>query len=197
MPLLLAVNAMKKAAIVLVLLQFLVLSAHAAEPKECSFCAGAVAALPASPIPLLEEVTLDDAAAIDAMTPAQRAKTVVLIRYALDNLPPEMPDAIPAMVCAHLNLISPREALVKVHWPDEGESRDDLQASRTPAHIRLIFEELFFTELGLELKRRQQKAQSGIAFGASSRAPRYETNSMPRKSGIAPKKGASPRPKTR
>ena len=76
---------MKKAAIVLVLLQFLVLSVRAAEPKECSFCAGAVAALPASPIPLLKEVTLDDAAAIDAMTPAQRAKTVVLIRYALDN----------------------------------------------------------------------------------------------------------------
>ena len=47
--------------------------------------AGVVAALPASPIPLLEEVTLDDAAAIDAMTPAQRAKTVVLIRYALDS----------------------------------------------------------------------------------------------------------------
>jgi ATP-dependent DNA helicase RecG len=93
-----------------------------------------------------------------------------VIRYALDNLPPEMPDAIPAMVCAHLNLMSPREALVKVHWPDEGESREDLQASRTPAHIRLIFEELFFTELGLELKRRQQKAQSGIAFNLDERA---------------------------
>ena len=84
-PLLLAVNAMKKAAIVLVLLQVFVLSARAAEPKECSFCAGAVAASPASPIPLLEEITLDDFAAIDAMTPAQRAKTVVLIRYALDS----------------------------------------------------------------------------------------------------------------
>src|SRR5690348_663715 len=93
-----------------------------------------------------------------------------VIRYALDNLPPEMPDAIPAMVCAHLNLMSPREGLVKVHWPDEGESREDLQASRTPAHIRLIFEELFFTELGLGLKRRQQKAQSGIAFNLDERA---------------------------
>src|SRR5262249_29568610 len=44
------------------------------------------------------------------------------------------------------------------------ESFHDLQASRTPAHVRLIFEELFFLELGLELKRRQQKAQTGIAF---------------------------------
>ena len=39
-----------------------------------------------------------------------------------------------------------------------------MQSSRTPAHIRLIFEELFFLELGLELKRRQQKAETGIAF---------------------------------
>jgi ATP-dependent DNA helicase RecG len=39
-----------------------------------------------------------------------------------------------------------------------------LQSARTPAHIRLIFDELFFVELGLELKRRQQKAQTGIAF---------------------------------
>ncbi|HYU25340.1 MAG TPA: hypothetical protein VEO74_09070, partial [Thermoanaerobaculia bacterium] len=89
MPLLRAVDAMKKAAIVLVLLQFLVLSAHAAEPKECSFCAGGVvdskSVLPAAPVPLLTEITLEDFAAIDAMTPAQRAKTVVLIRYALDS----------------------------------------------------------------------------------------------------------------
>jgi ATP-dependent DNA helicase RecG len=44
-----------------------------------------------------------------------------------------------------------------------------LQSARTPAHIRLIFEELFFVELGLELKRRQQKAQTGIAFTLDDR----------------------------
>ncbi len=77
---------------------------------------------------------------------------------------PNLPDAIPAAVRAHLSLVSPREALWKVHWPDAGESFADLQSSRTPAHIRLIFDELFFIELGLELKRREQKAQTGIAF---------------------------------
>jgi len=86
------------------------------------------------------------------------------IRTALDNLTPELADPIPAAVRTHLALISPRAALWNVHWPEPGESFDDLQSSRTPAHIRLIFEELFFVELGLELKRRQQKAQTGIAF---------------------------------
>src|SRR5579863_9895689 len=86
------------------------------------------------------------------------------IRTALDNLTPELPEPIPAAVRAHLGLISPRAALWNVHWPEPGESFEALQSSRTPAHIRMIFDELFFVELGLELKRRQQKAQTGIAF---------------------------------
>ena len=87
-----------------------------------------------------------------------------IIHAALENLSPELPDAIPAVVRRHLSLISPRDAIWKVHWPEAGESFEDLQTSRTAAHIRLIFEELFFIELGLELKRREQKAQTGIAF---------------------------------
>src|SRR5437763_1097614 len=87
-----------------------------------------------------------------------------IIHAALENLSPELPDAIPAAVRRHLSLISPRDAIWKVHWPEAGESFEDLQTSRTAAHIRLIFEELFFIELGLELKRREQKAQTGIAF---------------------------------
>jgi ATP-dependent DNA helicase RecG len=92
------------------------------------------------------------------------------IRTALDNLTPELPEAIPAAVRAHLGLISPRAALWNVHWPEPGESLNDLQSFRTPAHLRLIFDELFFVELGLELKRRQQKAQTGIAFRLDDRA---------------------------
>jgi ATP-dependent DNA helicase RecG len=87
-----------------------------------------------------------------------------IIRTALDNLTPEFPDPIPAAVRSHLGLISPRAALWNVHWPEPGESLADLQSSRTPAHVRMIFDELFFVELGLELKRRQLKAQTGIAF---------------------------------
>jgi ATP-dependent DNA helicase RecG len=87
-----------------------------------------------------------------------------IIRWALENLGSDLPDPIPAAVRGHLSLVSSREALWKVHWPDAGESFNDLQSSRTAAHIRLIFDELFFIELGLELKRREQKAQAGIAF---------------------------------
>ena len=92
-----------------------------------------------------------------------------VIRTALENMPPEQADSIPAAVRSRMSLISPTEALWKVHWPEPGESLTDLQAARTPAHLRLIFEELFFVELGLEFKRRQMKAQTGIAFRLDDR----------------------------
>ncbi len=93
-----------------------------------------------------------------------------IIHTALQSLSPDFPEPIPSVVRRHLSLIPPREALQKVHWPDVGESLQDLQSSRTPAHIRLIFEELFFVELGLELKRREQKAQTGIPFRLDNQA---------------------------
>ena len=91
------------------------------------------------------------------------------IRTALENIPREQPDPIPAVVRSRMALISPAEALWKVHWPGEGESLSDLQSARSPAHLRLIFEELFFVELGLEFRRRQMKAQTGIAFRLDER----------------------------
>jgi len=99
--------------------------------------------------------------AIGRLTPRWFRK---VIRTALDNLTPDLPDPIPAAVRAHLGLDLAARGAVNVHWPEPGESFDSLQSSRTPAHIRMIFDELFFVELGLELKRREQKAQTGIAF---------------------------------
>jgi ATP-dependent DNA helicase RecG len=92
-----------------------------------------------------------------------------IIHNALENLTPDTADSVPALVRSHLSLLPPREALWKVHWPEPGSSMEELQSSRTPAHLRLIFEELFFVELGLELKRREQKAQTGIAFQLDDR----------------------------
>lgn len=93
-----------------------------------------------------------------------------IIRKALENLPANLPEAIPAAVRKRLSLISPREALWQVHWPEPGESLQGLMEARTPAHMRMIFEELFLLELGLELKRRQLKAETGVAFELNEQA---------------------------
>jgi len=90
------------------------------------------------------------------------------IRTALEQMPGEVADAIPAAIRERMGLIPRAEAFWHVHWPDAGESFADLQAARTPAHQRLIFEELFFLELGLELKRRKARLQPGIAFAVNN-----------------------------
>ena len=92
-----------------------------------------------------------------------------VIHGMLESLTADIPDAIPAAVRGRMGLIDRRRAFWQAHWPEVGESLTNLQAARTPAHIRLIFEELFFLELGLELKRRKVRAQTGIAFQINER----------------------------
>ncbi len=87
-----------------------------------------------------------------------------VIYGALENLTADVPDPIPPVVRGRVELVERRSAFWKAHWPDEGESFTRLQNARSSAHIRLIFEELFFLELGLELKRRKMRAQAGIPF---------------------------------
>ena len=55
-------------------------------------------------------------------------------------------------------------ALKAVHFPEAGTTMTELMAARSPAHTRLIFEELFYLELGLELKRRRMREREGTAF---------------------------------
>ncbi|MBV8477615.1 MAG: ATP-dependent DNA helicase RecG, partial [Acidobacteria bacterium] len=92
-----------------------------------------------------------------------------VIHSALENLTAEIPEPIPKSVRARMGLIPARQALSLVHEPDASESLENLFSFRSPAHIRLIFEELFSIELGLEWKRRQQKGQTGIRFRLDDR----------------------------
>ena len=92
-----------------------------------------------------------------------------VIHGALAALTPDVLDAIPAAVRERLELIQRGEAFQRVHWPAPETSFTELQDRRTPAHKRLIFEELFFLEVGLELKRRKLREQPGIAFALNDK----------------------------
>ena len=82
----------------------------------------------------------------------------------LQELSPQIPDGIPPAVREQMQLISRRDAFQQAHFPPVGESFAQLEARSTPAHRRLIFEELFFLEIGLELKRRNLRRRTGISF---------------------------------
>ena len=87
-----------------------------------------------------------------------------VVHRALEDLTPDLPDGIPRAIRQRLDLIPRRDAFRLAHFPEPGTRFEDLQNARTPAHRRLIFEELFFLEVGLELKRRNLRAQPGISF---------------------------------
>jgi ATP-dependent DNA helicase RecG len=80
-----------------------------------------------------------------------------------------VPECLPRAMLARLGLPERETALREVHFPPEGTAFPQLQSWATPSHRRLIFEELFFLELGLELKRRRMRERPGIGFALGDR----------------------------
>jgi ATP-dependent DNA helicase RecG len=87
-----------------------------------------------------------------------------VIHGLLEDLRGQIPDTLPVAMLARMKLPSREEAIRTVHYPAAGTPMSQLQSSGTAAHKRLIFEELFYLECGLELKRRKLKERAGIAF---------------------------------
>jgi ATP-dependent DNA helicase RecG len=88
----------------------------------------------------------------------------------LEDLHGQIPETLPAPMLERLGLPSREAALRAVHFPIAGTPMTQLQASATPAHRRLIFEELFYLECGLELKRRRLQQRPGFAFETNDKA---------------------------
>jgi ATP-dependent DNA helicase RecG len=82
----------------------------------------------------------------------------------LEELKGKIPETLPAAMRERLKLPSREEALRSVHFPAAGTPMTQLQGSATAAHRRLIFEELFYLECGLELKRRRLQQRPGFGF---------------------------------
>jgi ATP-dependent DNA helicase RecG len=76
-----------------------------------------------------------------------------LVRQALDLLPQEIPDALPEELRLRASLAPRRVALEAAHFPPNEESVATLNAFRTPAQKRLIFEEFFLYQLGHAWRR--------------------------------------------
>jgi len=92
-----------------------------------------------------------------------------LVHHALQTV--ELgPDPLPQEVRRRLALPDRRAALGAAHFPPADTDYRLLTAYRTPAQFRLIFEEFFFLECGLALKRRKARAAKGIAFELNDRA---------------------------
>jgi ATP-dependent DNA helicase RecG len=86
-----------------------------------------------------------------AMTPKMQRR---LVHDVLSRMPEDLPDPFPQEIRDRLNLPDRRTAVTGAHFPAGGTSIDQLNGFRTPAQIRLIFEEFFLFQLGLTLRKR-------------------------------------------
>jgi len=82
----------------------------------------------------------------------------------LQNLDPNIPDILPPALRERLRYPSRRDALIRTHFPAQGESLAALNFFRSPAQQRLIFEEFFLYQLSLALGRKATRKENAIAF---------------------------------
>ena len=54
--------------------------------------------------------------------------------------------------------------LSRVHFPPDGEPMEGLNLHRSDGHRRIIFDEFFFLELGLAMKKKGMAVETGISF---------------------------------
>ncbi|HLH05237.1 MAG TPA: ATP-dependent DNA helicase RecG [Bryobacteraceae bacterium] len=78
-------------------------------------------------------------------------------------------DPLPESVRERLELPSLAHALRDVHAPPPDSNLDLLNAFRTPAQTRLIFDEFFWLECGLTLKKCRSRQVTGISFAINDR----------------------------
>jgi ATP-dependent DNA helicase RecG len=71
---------------------------------------------------------------------------------------------IPEEICRKRDLIEIREAVRQVHFPGNDQEIKAFQETRSDAHRRLIYDEFFFFQLGMALKKRGDVIEQGIIF---------------------------------
>ncbi len=102
-----------------------------------------------------------------------------LMKSLVDGYADELKSPIPAEILKRQDLIDFSEAFRRVHFPPDGESMERLNLHRSDGHRRIIFDEFFFLELGLALKKRRVALERGISFKTEGRLAKRLLDRLP------------------
>jgi ATP-dependent DNA helicase RecG len=91
-----------------------------------------------------------------------------LVHRLLESIEP-VDDHLPGYLCQRLKMPDRWTAIRQTHFPPPEADLRLLNEFRSPAQFRLIFEEFFWLECGIALKRGQAKTLPGIAFELNER----------------------------
>ena len=80
-----------------------------------------------------------------------------MVHGVVEAMPADVEDLLPPALRERLELPDRRQALAEAHFPPAGTDAARLAASRTPAQLRLIFEEFFLFQCGVLAHRRSAR----------------------------------------
>jgi len=92
-----------------------------------------------------------------------------VMKELLEHFLKDVYDPIPTEILSAGGFLPLSSALEQLHHPPASASINDLNEGRTPAHRSLAFDEFFFWELGLALKRQGVMLEEGISFQVTHR----------------------------
>jgi len=88
-------------------------------------------------------------------------------------------EPLPKRLRDKLGLLALPDALRRIHFPEEADDLNAMNAHQSAAHRRLAFDELFFLQLGILIRRQGVKVQPGIAFNVQPEAVARATGAFP------------------
>jgi len=102
-----------------------------------------------------------------------------IVHAAVADLAERVPSVLPAAVAARQRVVDLARALRHVHTPSLEADLAALADGQSLAHRSLVFDELFFLQLGLALRRSAAGQEAGRAFAASARLVPALRKSLP------------------
>jgi ATP-dependent DNA helicase RecG len=88
-----------------------------------------------------------------------------IIKRVVERYAEAAPEVLPEPLRRRHGMIPIAQALRQVHFPPQRADPEALERFRSPAHRRLVFEELFLLQLGLALRRRLARRARAPGFG--------------------------------
>jgi ATP-dependent DNA helicase RecG len=101
-----------------------------------------------------------------------------IVHAARAELGDAVPSVLPADIPARHRLIDLPQALEALHEPASDADVAALNEKRSTAHRSLVFDELFFLELGMMLRKHSLSEEAGIAFRPSGELARRLRESL-------------------
>lgn len=87
-----------------------------------------------------------------------------ILFHAVDEYARYLLSPIPSFICKKRKLLPIDKAIRTVHFPESNEDVSKLNKMRSDAHRRIVYDEFFFFQLGIAMKRKASLLDEGISF---------------------------------